>query len=418
MFEEIFLASSRIAAYRKAVGDESIKEIKKIAKPLRGLRVVHVNSTAKAGGGGVAEILRSLLPLMRDVGLNAKWTIITPPKEFFGVTQKIHDSLQGSHSGLSDDDKKLYIETGKKIAESFKKEKADVWIFHDPQPLAIPFFADRLKSAISRIHIDLSSPNKDTWNFLLPFFEPYKKIIFSMDEFVNPKIPREKVKIFAPAIDPLISKNKALPRSVAKRVIASHNIHPDKPLIAQISRFDRWKDPIGVIKAFYIAKNEIPDLQLVLLGLMLASDNPRSATVLKRVQRYVRGDPANIHLLYDPEEIKTENETLVNAFQAGSDVVIQKSIKEGFGLTVTEAMWKGKPVIGGRAGGIKLQIKDGRNGFLVSSPEECGQRIVELIKNPALSRRMGRRARESVKKKFLIPRLLRDYLNLFKEVLE
>jgi len=162
MFEEIFLASSRIAAYRKAVGDESIKEIKKIAKPLRGLRVVHVNSTAKAGGGGVAEILRSLLPLMRDVGLNAKWTIITPPKEFFGVTQKIHDSLQGSHSGLSDDDKKLYIETGKKIAESFKKEKADVWIFHDPQPLAIPFFADRLKSAISRIHIDLSSPNKDT----------------------------------------------------------------------------------------------------------------------------------------------------------------------------------------------------------------------------------------------------------------
>lgn len=417
MIEEVNFSPIHLQDYKKFVTDEFFIEIKNLAKALMGKKVVHVNSTSRTGGGGVAEVLRSLFPLMKGVGLDAKWLVIKPAKKFFDVTQKIHDTLQGSRENLTKEEKDIYIKESKKLAEAFDKQKADIWIFHDPQPLAIPFFANNFKAAISRIHIDLSNPNPKTWDFLFPFFTPYKKIIFSLKEFVHPRLPRKKIAVFPPAIDPLLSKNKPLPLRTAKTIISHLNIHPNRPFIAQISRFDRWKDPIGVIQAFYMAKNEIPDLQLVLMGLVLASDNPKAGAVFKEVKRYVKGDPANIHLFYSPKQIKHENDVLVNTFQVAADVVIQKSIKEGFGLTVAEAMWKGKPVIGGNARGIRLQISDGYNGFLVNNPKECAERIVQLIKDPSLAHQMGERAHQTVKEKFLMPRLLRDYLKLFQEIM-
>jgi trehalose synthase len=413
--DEVEISTKKLSDYKKIVDPMLMREIKKLSETLQGKKVVHVNTTSQRGGGGVAEILLSLVPLMRDCGLEASWLTMDGPPRFFEITKKIHNSLQGNRNKLSKDEKDFFINHSKKVAKEFDNIHADCWIIHDPQPLLLPEFSENVHPAISRIHIDLSCPNRDTWNFILPHFENFEKAIFSMREYANGDIDKKKVVIFPPAIDPIAEKNKPMRKETARLILENLGVNPSKPIVAQVSRFDIFKDPVGVVKAFYQAKNEIPNLQLVLLGLTLASDDPESTKVFEKVKRYAKGDP-DIYMFHDPREIQYDNETIVNAVQSGSDLILQKSLKEGFGLTATEAMWKRQAVVAGNVGGLKLQIRNNYNGFLVNSVEECAYRIVEIIKDRKLKSTLAKRAKENVKKHFLLPRLLRDYLKLINEV--
>jgi trehalose synthase len=400
--------------YKGIIPDDLYREIKSLSKDLRGRKIVMINSTPR--GGGVAEILANLVPLIKGVGLDAHWHVIPPGKKFFSLTKEIHNALQGKEYTLSFHSRRLYRYHMERAAKLMLDMNSDIWVIHDPQPVGVIHYLPNFHPSISHIHIDTSSPNQDAWRFLEPFLLMYNRIIFSTKDFVAKTLPKKKIVVFPPAINPLTDKNKPLKPNMAKTILKSFRINPAKPLISQISRFDPWKDPSGVIQAYKIAKKEIPNLQLALVGLFLAIDDPEAMRVFKEVQKESKGDP-DIFLFSSPQELGSLTvDTFVNAFQAGSDVVLQKSIKEGFGLTICEAMWKGKPVIGGNVGGIKLQIKNGQNGFLVSSPEGAAKRIVQLLKNPTLSQKIGKAAQETVRKNFLMPRLLRDYLKLFREL--
>ncbi|HHE45934.1 MAG TPA: glycosyltransferase, partial [Candidatus Moranbacteria bacterium] len=380
-------------------------------------KIIYINATSQPGGGGVAEILQSLVPLMQSLKIKASWYTINPPQKFFRVTNKIHNGLQGKKVKLTQTEKEFYLIQSKKMASEIENLDAQLFVINDPQPLLIPSFSKKAHPAISRIHIDLSSPNPDTWKFISPYFKSYQKVILSIHDFINGNLPKEKVIIFPPAIYPLTPKNIPFKKDRARMILESLGINSSKLTIAQVSRLDPFKDPVGVIKAFYLAKKNIPDLQLILLAQNLAEDNPYSDEIFKEVQRYTRGDP-DIFLFYDPKKTKYSNEVLVSAVQTAANVIIQKSLKEGFGLTVTEAMWKGKAVIAGNVGGIKIQIRNGYNGYLVSTVEHCASRIEELLKNKSLRETLGQRAKKSVAKNFLIPRLLRDHLKIAGEVVK
>jgi trehalose synthase len=416
MIEKIQVQEKKLNDYKKFVSPELLREINVLAGKLKGKKIVHVNSTSRLGGGGVAEILHSLIALMRDAGVEADWYIIKSTKKFFKITNKIHNNLQGFSEKITKSEKDYYLSQSEKFARELEKLKADYYVIHDPQPLACCRFSDKISPSVLRIHVDLSSPNADTWGFLFPFIKNYQRVIISTHEFANNKIPKEKIIVIPPAIDPLKAKNMPMKREYARMILENLGINPSKPLISQVSRLDPFKDPIGVIQSFYLAKKDIFDLQLVLLAQNLANDNPLSRKIFEDVKRYAKGDP-DIHIFYEPEKIQYENDILVNAVQTASDIVLQKSVKEGFGLTVTEAMWKGKAVIAGRVGGIKIQIRDGYNGYMVSSVEHCASKIVELMKDKKLRVKLGRHAKESVAKNFLMPRLLRDHLRLADEVL-
>ncbi|HDZ54196.1 MAG TPA: glycosyltransferase [Candidatus Nealsonbacteria bacterium] len=401
--------------YKRVISDELFREVKSLAKGLKRLKVVMINSTPQ--GGGVAEILANLIPLMKGMGINANWYVIPPGKKFFGLTKEIHNALQGKEYSLSFQSRRLYHYHMERAAKLMLDMEADIWVIHDPQPLGIIHYLPDFHPSISHIHIDTSRPNREAWSFIEPFLLMYDRIIFSVKDFASKDLPRKKIEIFPPAINPFTNKNKPLSLKMAKSILRSFRINPKKPLVSQISRFDPWKDPLGVITAYKLAKKKIPNLQLALVGLFLALDDPEALKVFKETQRVAKGDP-DIFLFSNPQELASlKVDTFVNAFQTGSDVVLQKSIREGFGLTVTEAMWKRKPVIGGRVGGIKIQIKNGQNGFLVSSPEGAAERIVQLIRDSRLSQDIGSAAHQTVKEKFLMPRLLRDYLRLFKELI-
>lgn len=416
MLSQVKTKTQKLEKYQGVISDKLFQEIKVLSKELKGIRVVMINSTPR--GGGVAEILKSLVPLMKGVGIQAQWFCIPPGREFFSLTKEIHNALQGKKFSLSPYSKKLYYRYMEKSAGLMLDMKADIWIMHDPQPAGIiRYLPDNgFHPVISRIHIDTSNPNSEVWNFIKGFLLQYDKIIFSSQEFVHSEIPKGKRVIFPPAIDAFTEKNKSLSFSIAKTILNGFGIDSNKPLVAQISRFDLWKDPIGVIKAYKLAKKKIPDLQLALVGLFLAHDDPEAIKVFKKVKKESMGD-SDIFLFSNPAQLGSLTvDRFINAFQTGADVILQKSIKEGFGLTVAEGMWKEKPVIGGNVGGIKLQIKDTKNGFLVSSPKETAQRIVELIKDKNLQERLGKVAKKTVQENFLMPRLLRDYLKLFKEL--
>ena len=416
MLPQVKTRSRELERYKNIISRQLFQEIENLAKKLQGLKVVHINATPR--GGGVAEILKSLVPLMKGVGIKARWHIIPPGRKFFGLTKQLHNALQGKDFTLSSFSRRLYHRYMKRSSELMKGMRADLLVVHDPQPLGLIDYLSRLdfRSLIARIHIDTSNPNHEVWDFINRFLSEYDKIIFSAGSFVHRDIPKTKKVIFPPAIDPLTEKNQPLSASQAKTILESFGIDPDKPLVVQVSRFDPWKDPIGAIEAYRIAKRKIPGLQLALVGLFLAQDDPEAVKIFKEVRKEARGD-GSIFLFSDPEQLGSLRvDRFVNACQTGADVILQKSIKEGFGLSVTEAMWKGKAVIGGNAGGIKLQIKDGENGFLVSDSQEAAQRIMELIANPDLKEKLGRAARETVKEKFLMPRLLKDYLKLFKRL--
>jgi trehalose synthase len=403
--------------YQSQIPKEQFDAIKTLAQKLKGLKVAHINATQY--GGGAAEILQSLVPLMRGVGIDAEWYIIPQREEFLRVllTKKLHNGLQGGSESLTAEEKESYIESSKILAEMTNDINPDIWVMHDPQALGSgSFLNNKGKGKLLRMHIDLSNPNKDLWNFLEPYMKNYDKMLVHMEEYVPKNFPEEKISVTPIAIDPLAQKNIKMDPQVAKAIVAKHGLNPEKPLLVNISRFDKLKDPIGMIDAFNTAKAQIPDLQFALVGLMIAADDPESVEVFEEVKQHSE-NMKDLFLFEDPGKLHVDISEFVRAFQSAADVVIHKSIYEGFGMVVTEAMIKGTPVIGGNVGGIKLQIKDGENGFLVNSADEAAQRIVQLIKDPVLRKTMGASAEQSVRARFLIPRLLLDYLKLFEEVL-
>ena len=411
MLPQVKTKSQKLTKYKNLVSSKELKEIKTLSKSLKGLKVFHVNATPR--GGGVAEILKSLVPLMKGVGLKAEWYTIPPRNSFFKITKEMHNALQGKSYKFPFTDRKKYIFHMAKTAEAMKDMKPDIWVIHDPQPAGVIMFLPNFHPAISRIHIDLTSPNMDVWKFVASFLECYDKTILSSKDFVHSEI-KNKTKIIQPAIDILNPKNTPLSPKAANDIVKMFGINPDKPLITQVSRFDPWKDPLGVIEAYKIAKKKIPDLQLALVGLSLAKDDPEAGKIYEETKRKAGKDP-NIFLFVDTQKLGSLKVNIfVNAFQVASDIILQKSIREGFGMTVAEAMWKEKVIIAGKVGGIKLQIKNGKNGFLVSTPKEAAKRIIQLIENPSLAKKLGKEAKKTVQEKFLMTRLLRDYLRLFK----
>ncbi len=386
----------QIDDYEQFVGADTVKRVKAKAQPLQDLHVAHVNSTYY--GGGVAELLSSLTLLMNSVGIKTGWRVIQGSPDFFSVTKKMHNALQGGEINLSELKMQIY--------ESVVYENAvrnhldhDRVIIHDPQPLPMVEHYQKKGPWVWRCHVDLTSPNTELWNYLAPFVERYDAVIVSLEEYAQ-RLETPQV-FFMPAIDPFSIKNRELSAAERQARLEYYGIPTDLPLVTQISRFDRWKDPEGVIKAFKLAREEV-DATLVLLG-NVATDDPEGQEVYQ--------------CLLDQQEeriiiLSRQDSALVNALQSLSAVVLQKSIREGFGLTVTEAMWKGTPVIGGNVGGIRHQIEDGVNGFLVSSVEEAAQRIVRLIKDEELREQMGQKATETVKQRFLMIRLLEQHLDL------
>ncbi len=384
--------------YEKLVGAETIERIHKKAKSLRGLHVVNVNSTYY--GGGVAELLSSLSLLMNSLGIKTGWRIIQGAADFFSITKKMHNALQGDEINLSGRKMEIYEEVIYENAIRNHLESHNMVIIHDPQPVPMINHYKKNGPWIWRCHIDLTNPNKKLWEYLVPMIEKYDAVVLSLKEYAqNLKTPQV---FFMPAIDPFKIKNRELSEEEIRERLGHYDIPTDLPLVVQVSRFDRWKDPEGVIKAFKIARKEVK-ATLVLLG-NVATDDPEGPQVFESLLK-CREERIII--------LAVQDTALVNALQRKAAVVLQKSIREGFGLTVAEAMWKGTPVIGGDVGGIRHQIEDGVNGFLVSSPEEAAQRMVRLIKNQKMRGSMGKKAKESVRKKFLLTRYLEQYLDLF-----
>lgn len=398
-----------VAAYEPIVGAEAIAELRRLAAPLRGLRVLHVNGTPY--GGGVAELLRSEVPLLNDLGLAAEWRIISGERDFFEVTKRIHNGLQGADLVLSADEQEAY-RTQNLYNARLLTGTYDVIVVHDPQPAALRHLHGRGGARwIWRCHIDTSWPNPSVWAFLRPYLADYDAAVFTLPAFVPPDLPIGRTAIVLPAIDPLSPKNLDLPPTLARALITWVGIDHDQPLITQVSRFDPWKDPLGVIAAFRLAREEVPGLQLALVGSM-ALDDPEGWSVYQQIRDAAAGDP-DIHVFTNLIGVGNVE---VNAFQRLSHVIVQKSIREGFGLTVSEALWKGTPVVAGRAGGIPMQMPDGTGGYLVTSIEECARRLVELLRDPAHAALLGARGREHVRRHLLLPRLLADELRVLAAV--
>jgi len=416
--EKVETVSQSFDAY-KELTPKLWRDCLRLAKKIQGKRIIHINSTYL--GGGVAELLRTQIPLENSLGLKSQWFVIKAPEKFFEITKKIHNLLQGKKGSLNKLEKKFYLEwINKKIAPLFKdlllKEKPDLVIIHDPQPLPLVEFFSRGIVPVLRLHIDLSAPCQSILSFFQPFIEKYRLVILTSSVYRPIWLSRKKVRIIQPAINPFSEKNKFIKLSQAKEILFHFDVNPSQPIVAQVSRFDPWKDPLGVIQAYYLAKNQFPSLQLLLVGFFQAADDPEAKEVFKKVEKHARGD-SDIFLFADPSVLRDiSNDLFVNAVYTASSVILQKSIKEGFGITVTEAMWKGKPVIGGRTTGIALQITHNQNGFLVSSPEEAGKYLIELLKSKSLRERIGQAAHQTVKEKFLFPRLILDHLRLYQEL--
>jgi trehalose synthase len=409
--ESVETRGRRIGDYRAVAGPDVVDRLLDDVTDLRGLRVLHLNSTRN--GGGVSEILRSLVPLLCDLGIECEWRVIGGDPAFFEVTKRMHNALQGDGVRLTDEDQATWREWQERNADQLDGGY-DVVVVHDPQPLGL---AAALGSAdatrwIWRLHIDSSALEPSTWAFLRPFTDPYDALVFSMPQFAPPDLPADRIRVIAPGIDPLLPKNAPIALGAAQKAVAGLGIDLARPLLAQIARLDPWKDPVGVIDAFRMVRRSHPGLQLALLGAMEAADDPEAARMADDVHAAAKGDP-DIHVLTDPDVIGPKE---VGAVQLLAAVVLQKSVREGFGLTVSEALWKSSPVIGGRAGGIVLQIQDGATGFLVDSPEQAAERSAQLLSDPAAGRAMGAAGRAFVRERYLITRLLADEVALYREV--
>jgi trehalose synthase len=407
MLHLVNVGQKSLSDYATILGRGLVAEIQRLAEKLGGKRVLHLSATAF--GGGVAEINYTLVPLMRSAGLDAEWRIIHGQDEFFNVTKKIHNALQGAPAGLTSEEEEIFHRYNALNAEELDEAEYDFVLIHDPQPAAmINHFPSRRAHWIWRCHIDLSEPNPDVLDFLLPSLERHDAAIFHRPEYVPVTNKLPEAFIWPPAIDPLSPKNMALSSEDAAYIVDQFGIDVERPLLTQVSRFDPWKDPLGVIDAFRLTRRDHPGLQLALVGSM-AHDDPEGWEFYNQTVEYAAGDP-DIFILSNLNNIGAIE---VNAFQVHSAAVLQKSIREGFGLTVTEALWKGRPMIGGRAGGIPSQIQDGETGWLVDSVEECADACREILADPAAALLRGRRGKEYVRQHFLTPRLLRDWLALF-----
>ena len=409
MLQEVALGHKSLADYTHIAGRGLIERIRELAEPLRGKTVLHVSATAF--GGGISEILYTLVPLMKDVGLDAHWQVILGREDFFNVTKLMHNSLQGDPQAISDEQWEVFEAYNAMNAQSLEGEW-DLVIVHDPQPAAIRVHVlDRAKSWVWRCHIDLSAPNPATIERMLPLIGDYDATVWHRPEYIPATLDGGIRKIYPPAIDPLSPKNMALSPEDAAFVCEQFGIDTDRPLICQVSRFDPWKDPIGVIDSYRIVRERVPDAQLALVGSM-ATDDPEGWEFFHRTFSHANGDP-DIKILNNLNNVGAIE---VNAFQSQADVCMQKSIREGFGLTVTEAQWKGRPMIGGDVGGIPLQIDNGISGYLVSTPDEAAERSIEILEDPELAKRIGRAGKEHAREHFLTPRLLRDWLELIAEL--
>jgi trehalose synthase len=386
-----------VESYEPYIGRAAVERILTKGRKLAGRSVAHVNSTYF--GGGVAEMLSSLTLLMRALGLSAEWRVIQGPPDFFSITKKMHNALQGQHIRLTDIKREIYEEVAYQNALRNRFDQ-DYVVIHDPQPLPLVEYSQRRGPWIWRCHIDLAQPHHEMLTYLAHFIQQYDAMIASIPEYRQPwRLPQL---FFQPAIDPFNITNRDLPEGEIDRRLRHYDVPTDLPIVLQVSRFDRWKDPAGVIEAFKLARKEVP-CRLVLLG-NVALDDPEGPEVYESLLK-ARTDEILLRI--------GEDTAFVNALQRRAAIVLQKSLREGFGLTVTEAMWKGTPVIGGKVGGIPYQIDDGVNGFLVSSVEETADRIVRLLKDERMRREMGRKAREKVRQHFLITRYLEQYLDLF-----
>lgn len=398
--------SELLEKYKEAAGAEVIDELSQMARVLKGLKILHVNSTKT--GGGVAEILMTMTHLTSALGIETDWEVINGNPDFFECTKLFHNAIQGrKHTVISSNLFKTYEKVNAENAEHLKAklENADVVFIHDPQPAAlIDAFPKRKNKWVWRCHIDASNPNRNVWRFLRNYVMKYDASIFSLVDFVQP-LPHP-IYLIPPSIDPLSEKNMALNQNEIEAIYPRFELDPRRPMILQVSRFDYFKDPVGVIQAYRLAKKFKRGLQLILAG-GGAPDDPEGEMVLNEVKAAANGDP-DIHILFLPPD----SHRTINALQRASNIVLQKSIKEGFGLTVTEALWKGKPVIGGNCGGIRLQVINHHTGFLVDTPEGAAERTRFLLQSPHVLHEMGEKGQRFVRENFLITRHLRDYLTL------
>jgi trehalose synthase len=401
----------RVEDFRESAGDEAVDRLLETAQPFKGARMVHLSSTAF--GGGVAELLASQIAILQDLGIEADWQLIDGSEEFFSVTKLVHNALQGAGVPWTEAMGATYLERLRTNAARFT-ESADFVFVHDPQPAALLTILEeegrRDGKWVWRCHIDLSHPMEAVWGFFALHVNRYDAAVFTMDDFVRPGL-QARVAVIPPSIDPLSPKNAWLEPEAVREILVSYGIDPDRPVVTQVSRFDPWKDPLGVIDAYRLAKEEVRDLQLVLVGSM-AHDDPEGWHYLEQTEERRASDP-DVHVLTNLQGV---GDTAVNAFQRDSDVVIQKSIREGFGLTVSEAMWKEKPVIAGNAGGLRLQVEEGKTGYLVDSVEQCAERLLELLQNPGLRDKMGAAGKARVRDRFLTVREVTEYLELLSQL--
>lgn len=407
--------SRSIDDYRSVVSNEAVNALHRRAWEIPGLRVLHLNSTAY--GGGVAELLLAQVPLLQSLGVNAEWRVIEGDDEFFHTTKAVHTAIQGNREvrwtqRMHDH----YVATQERNAANLDGQW-DVVVVHDPQPLAIPAVLGPKAREVSkywvwRCHIDCQDPNPQVWTALRGYLDHYDALVFTMPDFVQPDVPAGvRTVVSAPSIDPMSPKNAPLAPITVTDICSQYRIDPRRPVISQVSRFDPAKDPHGVVEAYQMVKEDFPDLQLLLAG-SLAHDDPEGLVIYHELLELAKDDQ-DIFVLSNFQEV---GNTAVNCFQRASQVVIQKSLREGFGLTVAEAAWKGKPVVGGDTGGIRLQVADGVSGYLVSSVADCAKRVTELLTDQQQCQSMGEAGREFVREKFLTPRELSDWLDLFADL--
>jgi trehalose synthase len=399
----------RLEDFRGVVPDDRIAEIYQRARKLYGRHILHMNATYQ--GGGVAEILYSLVLLMNDVGIKTGWRILHGSQEFFEVTKSFHNALQGRALALTEEAKRLYLQVNNTFSR-FTHIDHDCVIVHDPQPLSLIRSYQKKQPWIWRCHIDLTDPNPDLWDFLKGFILKYDEVIFSSEKYLKKDLPVPQ-RLMYPAINPLSTKNRFMSDAEIEEQIRRAGIPTDKPLITQVSRLDPWKDPLGVLEIFKRVRRKV-DCRLLFLY-NAASDDPEGHRIYEQVRKAASELDGKEDILF----VVGNEEPLVNAVQRYSDVIVQKSIREGFCLCVTEALWKGTPVVGSNVGGIPLQIEDGHNGCLLDSDDLDGfaERIVYLLNNPQEARRLGENGHETVRRKFLITRLLSDYLDMLHSVM-
>lgn len=402
--------SADIRNYRSFVDDDLLDEIQSLAKALSGVRICHINSTA--AGGGVAELLHCELPLLQSLDMQVEWRLMRGSPTFFVVTKEIHNALQGSQVDLTQEAQRIYLDHNRETAEHL--EDYDVYIVHDPQPAALRHFAGgRNAQWIWRCHIDTADPAPSVWSFMRPYVQEHDAAVFTLDQFVPHDLRMSSLALIPPAIDPFGTKNLELPREICRHVVANAGLDLNRPILLQVSRFDPWKDPLGVIEAYQMVKQQIPEVQLVLVG-VLAGDDPQGWSILDSVNQVAERDPD----LFVFTNLNGAGNMEVNAFQRVADIVIQKSLKEAFGLVVSEALWKGAPMVAGRTGGIPMQFPDEYQRYLVNSVETCAAGILDLLEQPETRVAFGSAGQEHVRRHFLLPRLVRDELALIHSVLE